>query len=71
MRQTRKVIRRSTLTELQAQNAGLRAVVAQLQQRDATQQAAVVQQQEQHAALATRLERLEAVATRAALQASR
>jgi hypothetical protein len=52
------------LAELQAQNTRLRALTVQLHKRDEVHQA-------QHAALAARLERLEAAAARAATLASR
>jgi hypothetical protein len=52
------------VAELQAQNERLQTLAVQLQQQDETQQA-------QHAALAARLEQIEAAAARAAAQASR
>jgi hypothetical protein len=65
-------------TELQAQNARLRATVEQLQKRDAAQHAEIAAQQAQNtaqhaelAALAARLERLEAAAAKAGALASR
>ena len=49
----------------------MRYVLAALKAQNARLRAAVVQQQQRDAALAARLERLEAAAARAATQASR